>query len=85
MRFSNNGIMWDPLCSTCPLAQRTPLLFKDCPRCKKLLEKEELSRYSEEIKDELVSLMIKFLENHEIFRLLELVVSAVATKEQEGR
>lgn len=43
------------------------------------------SRYSEEIKDELVSLMIKYLENHEIFKLLELVVSAVATKEQEGR
>ena len=43
------------------------------------------SRHSEEIEDELVSLMIKYLENHEIFRLLELVASAVATKEQEGR
>ena len=48
-------------------------------------EKNEESKYSEEIKDELVSLMIKYLENHEIFRLLELVVSAVATKEQESR
>lgn len=47
--------------------------------------KNEESKYSEEIEDELVSLMIKFLENHEIFRLLELVVSAVATKEQEGK
>lgn len=40
---------------------------------------------AEEIQDELVNLMIKYLENHEIFRLLELVVSAVATKEQEGQ
>ena len=43
------------------------------------------NRHSEEIKDELVSLMIKFLEDHEIFRLLELVASAVATKEQKDR
>ena len=39
-------------------------------------------RYSEEIEDELVSIMIKYLENHDTYKLLELVVSAVATKEQ---
>lgn len=43
------------------------------------------SRCSEKIEDEIVSIMIKYLENHDTYRLIELVVSAVATKEQEDR
>ena len=39
--------------------------------------------YSEEIMDELVDKMIEFLKDHEIYKLMELVASAIATKEQE--
>ena len=39
--------------------------------------------YSEKIMDELVSKMVEFLKDHEIYKLMELVASAVATKEQE--
>lgn len=38
---------------------------------------------SEEIMEELVDKMVEFLENHEIYKLMELVASAVATKEQK--
>lgn len=41
------------------------------------------SRYSEQIMDDIVDLMCKFLRNHDIWMLLELVANAVATKEQE--
>lgn len=37
---------------------------------------------SEEIMDELVELMNRFLETHKIYELIELVVGSVATKEQ---
>ena len=39
-------------------------------------------RYSEDIMDELVNLMEVFLQDHEIYKLMELVADAVATKEQ---
>ena len=42
-------------------------------------------RYSEDIMNSLVNLMTVFLKDHEIYKLMELVASAVATKEQEGR
>ena len=37
-------------------------------------------RYSEDIMDSLVNLMTEFLKDHEIYMLMELVASAVATK-----
>lgn len=40
-------------------------------------------RYSEDIMDALVNLMKVFLEDHEIYKLMELVADAVATKEQK--
>lgn len=40
------------------------------------------SRYSEEIMDELVDKMVEFLTDHEVYKLMELVATAVATKEQ---
>ena len=39
-------------------------------------------RYSEDIMNSLVNLMTVFLKDHEIYKLIELVVNAVATKEQ---
>lgn len=39
-------------------------------------------RYSEDIMDELSNLMDVFLKDHEIYKLMELVADAVATKEQ---
>ena len=42
-----------------------------------------MSRYSEEIMDELVDKMTEFLENHKISVLLDLVRDAIATKEDE--
>ena len=57
-----------------------------------LLEEKDLramkkvdGRYSEDIMNSLVNLMTVFLKDHEIYKLMELVASAVATKEQEGR
>ena len=41
-------------------------------------------RYSEDIMDALVNLMKVFLKDHEIYKLMELVADAVATKEQEN-
>lgn len=41
-------------------------------------------RYSEDIMDALVNLMKVFLKDHEIYKLMELVTDAVATKEQEN-
>ena len=41
------------------------------------------SIYSEEIMDELVDKMVEFLKNHKTYKLMELVTSAVATKEKE--
>lgn len=38
--------------------------------------------YSEKIADELYEKMMEYLKNHEIYKLMELVVAAVATKEQ---
>lgn len=38
--------------------------------------------YSEEIMDELYEKMTEFLKDHEIYKLMEIVASAVATKEQ---
>ena len=56
-----------------------------------LLEEKDLKamekvngRYSEDIMDALVNLMKVFLKDHEIYKLMELVASAVATKEQEN-
>lgn len=39
--------------------------------------------YSEKEMDELVEKMVQFLKTHNVFELMELVTSAVATKEQE--
>lgn len=39
--------------------------------------------YSEKEKTDLFESMMRFLETHEIFELLELVASAVAMKEQK--
>lgn len=39
-------------------------------------------RYSEDIMNSLVNLMTIFLKDHEIYKLMELVADAVATKEQ---
>ena len=44
-----------------------------------------LNRYSDETKDALMNMMISFLETHKIYELMELVVSAVATKEDLDR
>lgn len=41
-----------------------------------------MARYSEEIMDEIVNKMVQFLENHETYKLMELVATAIATKEQ---
>ena len=41
-------------------------------------------RYSEDIMNALVNLMKVFLIDHEIYKLMELVADAVATKEQEN-
>ena len=41
-------------------------------------------RYSEDIMDALIDLMKVFLKDHEIYKLMELVADAVATKEQEN-
>ena len=56
-----------------------------------LLEEKDLNtmekvngRYSEDIMDALVNLMKVFLKDHEIYKLMELVADAVATKEQEN-
>lgn len=56
-----------------------------------LLEEKDLKamekvsgRYSEDIMDALVNLMKVFLKDHEIYKLMELVADAVATKEQEN-
>ena len=40
--------------------------------------------YSEDIMNSLVNLMKVFLKDHEIYKLMELVAGAVATKEQEN-
>ena len=42
------------------------------------------AHYSEDIMSALVNLMKVFLKDHEIYKLMELVVDAVATKEQEN-
>ena len=56
-----------------------------------LLEEKDLKamekvngRYSEDIMNSLVNLMNVFLKDHEIYKLMELVADAVATKEQEN-
>ena len=56
-----------------------------------LLEENDLramkkvnGRYSEDIMNSLVNLMTVFLKDHEIYKLMELVADAVATKEQEN-
>lgn len=40
-------------------------------------------RYSEDIMNALANLMTVFLKDHEIYRLMELVTSVIATEEQE--
>ena len=42
------------------------------------------AHYSEDIMSALVNLMNVFLKDHEIYKLMELVADAVATKEQEN-
>ena len=56
-----------------------------------LLEEKDLKamekvngRYSEDIMNSLVNLMTVFLKDHEIYKLMELVADAVATKEQDN-
>ena len=52
---------------------------------KDLKEMEKVNgRYSEDIMNSLVNLMKVFLKDHEIYKLMELVADAVATKEQEN-
>ena len=41
MIYSNDGLLYDPLCQGCPLAFRTMVVIKDCPKCKKLLEEDD--------------------------------------------
>lgn len=56
---------------------RTDILVK-CPYC----QPDNKGMYSEKIMDEIVGLMVRFLKDHETWKLLELVADAVATKEQ---
>lgn len=42
------------------------------------------AHYSEDIMSALVNLMKVFVKDHEIYKLMELVVDAVATKEQDA-
>ena len=41
-----------------------------------------MDRYSEKSMDDLYKKMVEYLEEHEIYKLMEIVVSAIATKEQ---
>ena len=70
------------MCNPCPYDG-------DCEKCKEDMAKDKHlkkidGRYSEDIMDALVNLMKVFLKDHEIYKLMELVADAVATKEQEN-
>ena len=64
---------------------RTDILVK-CPYCQPDNDVVHVVRckgmYSEKIMDEIVGMMVRFLKDHETWKLLELVADAVATKEQ---
>ena len=62
------------ICNPCPYDG-------DCEECYEEMKKAQ-DRYSNKEDGILLEKMIKYLEKHEIFRLMELVTSAIATKEQ---
>ena len=70
------------------IAQDAPDWIKDYVRTE-LRKQRGLSndsakaRYSESDSEELVNKMVKYLETHEIYKFMELVVSAIAAKEQD--
>ncbi len=50
--------------------------------CAKGAENLSEPKYSEESMDDLYKKMVEYLEEHEIYKLMEIVSSAIATKEQ---
>ena len=70
------------------IAQDAPEWIKDYVRTelrkqRGLSDNSAKARYSESDTEELVSKMDEYLETHEIYKFMELVVSAIATKEQD--
>lgn len=75
-------------CNECPYQKGLPdngcyQLQDDFHAMLNAMEKVD-GRYSEDIMNALVNLMKVFLKDHEIYKLMELVADAVATKEQEN-
>ena len=42
-----------------------------------------MALHSEEIEDEVYEKMVEFLEDHEVYKLIEILAGAIATKEQK--